>query len=309
MESILSACLRSPVPLTYLGIGSCPHKKGLLEAKYDQLFPNCFHKSVFQEKLPIRIVHFDPLFASMKEYLDQYFEALYCAPFHIQGAMGWKSDLVEVIIVPACIHHTEHIWFFESLTDIILETNTQLVIQEFTGYSTKDLNTHLYQSSTKKEKYKRNILMDMTFETDSGCCTDMSIAQPFYDYQGKFLNLYFMNTQEVIRWIGISEKFDTMVKTLFKSHFLQTLNDIHVDYRRVKNGDPPFFRSELYNETTPCDMIMKVLQEKLLEQFDVLLYGSAVTTKEKENLQKLFKTYKSYDPYKWYNEVKKVVSK
>ena len=72
----------------------------------------------------------------------------------------------------------------------------------------------------------------MTYETDTGCCTDMTKAQPFYDYDGNFLNLHFMTDDDAKRWVHISLKLDEILKQKYITKYLRDLNNIHVDYRR-----------------------------------------------------------------------------
>jgi hypothetical protein len=309
MEAILSRCSQEPVELTYLGIGSCPHvpKGGRLEPKYDQIFPSCFHQRVAVDKRPMRLVHFDPQFSNCKEFLDEYFAELKMAPYEFEGGYAYVGDCCEALFVPAMLDHKEHLWFFESLVDILLETKGKFILQEYTGYSLNELNQSLYERCPQKELYKRRILLDMTFGTDLGCCTDMTKIQPFYDYSSNFLNLHFMEQKELLRWIEVSPGLDKIIKQRAKTEFLQTLNQMHVDYRRKLRGEPPLSLSPLYDEHTSSERLMEILQDSLRKPFAVLMALHVVSSEAKSSLEEAFASYKGKDPYKWYDSVYKLV--
>lgn len=309
MEALLSCCSQEPIELTYLGIGSCPHvpKGGRLEPKYDQLFPACFHERVNLDRRPMRLLHFDPLFSHSKEFLDAYFAELKMIPQEWEHGYAYVGEACHALIVSERIDHAEHQWFFESLVEILLQTKGKLIVQEFTGYSLQPLNRTLFQACPQKELYKRRILLDMTFGTDLGCCTDMTKVQPFYDYSGNFLNLHFMDQKDLVRWIGISSNLDKIIKQRAKTEFLQMLNQIHVDYRRKLRGEPPLTKSELYDETTDAETLMKILQASLQKPFATLLALRVVSPDTETNLKEAYSVYKGMDPYKWYDLVYKQV--
>ena len=306
MESILQRMLDEPVDLTYVGIGSCPYVTPgeKLPLKQDQLIPKCFHEFILEKKKQIRCIHFDPNFDRTKEFLISYF-----TEWGLQSTAEWiwRNEYLEVILVPSSISHNDHYWFFESLCETLLNTKGKLVIQEYTGYELKDLNMKLFRESSLQEKFKRRILLDMTFGTDMNCCTDMTKAQPYYDYDGNFINLHFLKEQEVKRWIGISMSLDKLITTKFIAKFLQVLNYYHVDYRRRLKGDTCLYGSSDYTNETSPDEIMKILQEKLLQSFDILLLTKHVTKSDYTNLLELFQKYKDHDPYKWYAFVEKLI--
>ena len=309
MESILKSCLLEPAEITYLGIGSCPHigEGQTLEPKYDQILPQCFHEMIVKDKKHFRIVHFDPCFDRYKPFLDSYFEAYHLVPMDIHGGYSWVGETMEVIVIPSSIEHTEHFWFFESLCETILNTKGKLVIQEYTGHEMKDLEMKLFETSSQQEKFKRRILVDMTYGTDSGCCTDMTKARPFYDFNGDFINLTFLNQKDAKRYAGISLKLDDILRKKYMTKFLLALNYIHVDYRRRLKGETSLYGSSQYTNESSSDDIMKVLQEKLREEFEVLQATNLVSNQQKQTLEELFQNYKAYDPYKWYDCVNKLL--
>jgi hypothetical protein len=309
MESILKTISLEPMDITYLGIGSCPHigEQEKLESKYDQLIPQCFHELLLREKKHFRILHFDPCFDRYKPFLDSYFENWNLVPMEIHGGYSWIGESMEVIVIPQSIEQKDHFWFFETLCETILNTKGKLVIQEYTGYEMKDLEMKLFESTSQKEKFKRRILIDMTYGTDTGCCTDMTKAQPFYDYNGDFINLSFLNQKDATRWAGISMKLDDILRKKYMTKFLLALNYIHVDYRRRLKGESCMYTNTDYTNTSTPDEIMSVLQKHLREEFEVLLATKLVTLDQKETLETLFRDYKQYDPYKWYDCVNKLI--
>jgi hypothetical protein len=309
MENLLKTVSDEPSDFTYLGIGSCPHlaEGQTLEAKYDQLIPLCFHERIVRDKKQTRIIHFDSAFAECHAFLTNYMQGWNLVPMDFEGGWSWISEVLEVIVIPSNIEHEEHSWFFESLCDTILNTKGKLVIQEFTGYELTKLNQKLYIESNQKEKFKRRILLDMTFGTDSGCCTDMTKAQPFYDYNGDFLNFHFATDADAKRWIGISLKVDELLRRKYRAKYLQTLNHIHVDYRRKCKGDTLMYgHTDYTNESSP-EEIMKVLEAGLKPCFEILLALRVIEQAKQSDFTTLFQTYKEHDPYKWYDAVSKLL--
>lgn len=309
MESILRAISLEPMDITYLGIGSSPHltEEQTLDAKRDQLIPVCFHEGIVNEKKSIRIVHFDPYFDQDLPFLQSYFEKWGLLQMEAEGYFHWINETMEVIVVADRLDHEKDYWFFESLCETILNTKGTLVIQEYTGYELKDLNQKLFTSCPQKEKFKRRILLDMTYGTDLGCSTDMSKVQPFYDYNGGFLNVHFLTETDAKHYIGVSIKLDNLLKQKYRALYFQSLNRLHVDYRRKLKGDPLLYGDPSYTEHSSPELIMNVLQTRLHELLDLLLLLRVVSRETIDTLLPVFTNYKSYDPYKWYDIVYKTL--
>ncbi len=311
MNTILKSVELESMDITYVGIGSCPHvgKGQTLEAKYDQLLPVCFHEALNRDKKSFRIIHFDPAFDQYKPFLDDYFAEWDLLPLEFPGGYSWMNNQMEVIVMYRRIDHKEDFDFLKTLVNTILNSRGKLVIQEFTGYSLDPLNKRLYEACEQKEKYKRRILLDMTFGTDSGCCTDMTKAQPFYDYDGNFLNFHFLTETDARRWVGISLKVDHLLRKKYTETFLQTLNTYHVDYRRKLKGDSILYGSSEYTNDAGPEDIMASLQKSLRKSFEILLHVRGVQETSVLPLEELFRNYKSYDPYKWYDKVSKLIDR
>ncbi len=311
MNTILKSVELEPMDVTYLGIGSCPHlsKGEVLDPKYDQLIPTCFYEALTKDKKSFRILHFDPAFDRYKEFLDSYFAKWDLLPLEFPGGFSWVNNQMEVIVMNRRIEHKDDFEFLNTLVAMILNTKGKLVVQEYTGYSLKDLNKQLYDGCDQKEKYKRRVLLDMTFDTDSGCCTDMTKAQPFYDYDGNFLNFHFLTEDETRRWAGISFKVDSLLRKKYTGKFLQTLNTYHVDYRRKLKGDSVMYGSPEYTNDATSDEIMSALQRSLRKSFEILLLVRGVQETSVSLLEELFTNYATYDPYKWYDKVSKLIDR
>jgi hypothetical protein len=309
MESILKTIYLEPMDITYLGIGSSPHLTtgGTLEAKRDQLIPVCFHETILNDKKSMRILHFDPHFDQDLPFLYHYFEQWGLLPMEVTGGYSWLNESLEVIVIASNLDHEKDSWFVESLCDTILTTKGKLIIQEYTGYELKELNQRLYEACPQKETFKRRILVDMTFGTDLGCSTDMTKVQPFYESNGDFLNLHFLTDVDAKRYVGVSQRLDEVLLQKYRGLFYQTLNRMHVDYRRKLKGDTLLYGDPQYTEESSPEVIMSVLQETL-HRILTLLAALRVISKERvDALTPVFINYKTYDPYKWYDIVYKTV--
>jgi hypothetical protein len=309
MERILRTVFYEPVDITYVGIGSSPHLTAdqLLQPKYDQLVPQCFHEFLLKDKKHIRIIHFDPDFANCVEFLHVYFEKWNLLPMEFSEGMSWIGENLEVLVIPERIDHDEQFWFFQQLCDSILQTKGKLVIQEFTGYDVQPLNRKLYEATENKELFKRRILIDMTYGTDIGCSTDMTKAQPFYDFDLNFLNLHFMTDEDAKRWVHVSLKLDAILKQKYIAKYLQLLNNIHVDYRRRLKGEPCMFGHPNYTDSSTPDEIMRVLETSLQLPIEILLGLQVLGKEDVDKIKNFYANAKTMDPYKWYDAMRKVI--
>jgi len=309
METILSQCEKYPVAMTYLGIGSAPHvqEASMLLPKEDQLIPLCFRNLIAKDKIPMRIIHIDPWFEKMPSFLHEYFQEWGLIPVEFPGGFSWVGDTLEVIFLSERIDHTKHFWFLNTLCQIILQKKGKLILQEFTGYELKALNEKLYEVASNKELFKKRILVDMTYGTDIGCSTDMTKVEPFYDSDGNFLNLHFMDHTTALRSIGISWKIDEVLTKKYVEAYLHSLNNMHVDYRRRLKGDTLMFGSTLYTDDATPEEIMQAIETRLRPLFEILTKLRMLGPEETAKKNSLFLTYKSHDPYTWYAAMRKLI--
>lgn len=306
------------VDLTYMGIGSAPHAYTLEEytTKSQQILPPFLQDdyAAHPEKT-FRVIHFDPAFAGKQQFLQTYFESL-----------GWglvsnlreetspsifciRNHRIEILLVPESFYHssqkreTDQTWFLEVLLESMLRTQRQkFILQEYTGYETESLYHTLCQSLSK-EKMKRQVLFDISYGTDTGCSTDLDVHKPYYNEEGNFMNLLLMNAEELVRIIGQSEAIDKILRQKLYGRFMTDLNRYHVDYRRSLQGEAPFHQTHEYNHTTPSDEIMRVLQRTLGDQCAPLEKLGILNVASRRELERLFVTYQTYNPYTWYSAV------
>lgn len=309
MNSILRRCTEEPVGLTYLAIGSCPYPtpEYPLTPKNDQLFPLCFHERVGTDKQPMRLLHFDPGFERSQEVLTRYWSDLKLTRIDCEGGDHWISDTLDVLLVSDRISQPEHLWFFESLVEILLATKGKLVIQDYTGASLTDLAQKLYASSTQKELFKRRVLLDMSYGTDWGCSTDLSTVNPFYDFAGNFLPIQWMSPSELKPWCGTTPKLDTILFKRTQNQYLESLNRIHVDYRRKRQGLPLLYGSPDYTNESSGKEILTVLERTLLPLADLLQTLRKVSPELVMKFRDLFERAETEDMYKWYDAVSGLV--
>ncbi len=326
METILSHCLDIEKTHTYVGIGSCPHVSKIedLTPRWDQLLP-LFLDPILKSKsdTSLLVVHFDPAFARTKELLDAYFSSAYITnrfgPFlHYSESnlFVWLNNRVHVLIVPCSFYtgahqHTEnHRWFLESLVQDAIESNTKLIVQDYTGYELEPVFRFLYQNSHPPGAFRQRILFDVSYGCDTGCTTDLTKYAPLYDIHGNFINLLLLTPREVLYALTICSEKDRLlpyVQRLYFRMFRECLNTIHPDYRRRRAGDSTFSTAYRYGKDSSPETIMKVLQEEIYALIPVLREVNLFSLESQRILDHLFQSYSTMDPYKWYGEVYNLV--
>lgn len=307
MNSILSVLIDEPRPLTYVGIGSCPHQapNQPLEPRSDQLIPLWIREEM--KTKPVRIVHLDPAFPSSLETLETYLKPFDLIPLDLDGGYRWVNGYMDFLVVPEFLSHTNHFWFFEQLSEEILEMGGSLIIQEYTGQSTEPLRERLAKETPFPELFQRRVLIDMTFGTDEGCSTDMTKLRLFRDSRGFFINLPYCSQQDLLGLVGLSRDLDSILRKRTVRQFLEIFNNRHVDYRRRLKDLPCMFGSPQYTNETPCEGVMAVLQGNLKPYLNLLVRLNVLSQVDLYRMNELFQDYKSYDPYKWYSEVVELV--
>ena len=287
---------------TYVGIGSAPHDPpDKISAEWDQVLPEFIIDILKNTTKTIRCIHIDPAFKldSMKLYFESKRPRLTMS-LHEKYWM-WSNSRFEIIVVPEYMEHdtTSYESFFQTLTDQVLETGGQLVVQEFTGHELNKLRKSIYShiEPDQKSLFKKKILFDLTYGEACHCMTDMTKYKPFYDLRGDFFNFTLYTPDEMKSYIGMSEQTDSIIFNYFYGQYKEILDAIHLTYRRnIK-------RAENATDENP-DELMTLLQEKLRSLFPVFR-GLRVLTPEKEAaLNTLFKDYREIDIYKWYTAVK-----
>ena len=311
---------QNPVGYTYFAIGSCPHSWGAdLEAKYDQLMPVFFQEQIQTFPGTFRAIHYDPAFSRYPEELTDYFqkrgfELVELPPLPCFQCWRSKSNPIEIILLSQDFHHPQKLypgndeWILEILCEQIVQGEDEkfLVLQEYTGQETIEVFKRLYQASTDKSKFKRQILFDVSYGVATGCCTDMSKYKPFMDERGFFYNLLLLEPSHFAPLIGKNADMDFLMKQILIQNYRMTLNSYHVDYRRRLRGETILFQGGDYKDSTSPDTIMRSLIQKLSPIAQLLLRFNHISQESYQEFQKLTTTYVEYDVYKWYDAMSKL---
>ncbi len=321
MNQLLHYISSNPVKYTYFAIGSCPHSWGAdLTLSRDQLLP-AFLRTWMTEhpRETFRCIHFDPAFSKYEEEIQAYFSELDFYRVESATTSVWRSNSysIEILLCAEMFHHPSPVypgndeWVLETLVDSILQgeepLDQKLVVQEFTGHDLDSLFKSLYTASPFKKRFLKNILFDITYGMDSGCCTNLEKHAPFQSPSGDFYNLLLLGPHHLHSLIGIDTKMDTAIKYHLIREFKQLLNQYHVDYRRRLRGETVLFHSGGYGDSTPPSDIMAGLLTKLRVILKVLYDVKHITQENYSKCTELFYTYKDHDVYKWYTTVNNTV--
>jgi hypothetical protein len=319
-ETLLHRVIQYPKTFLYFGVGSCPHVRTVeeLTPKWDQLLP-CFVRDIYQSKASrIQVLHVDPQFSTHRDFLNAYFaKNLPNSVFYEDGSlMIWESERIQVICAATHFYHPNtynqenHIWFLDALTEESLVNGFKMVYQEYTGQEIKHLFLNLYNSCDEnlQRRFRRQILFDVSYGTDTGCMTDMEKNKPFYEPNGDFLNLQLYSEMELFDRINTHPAVNEVIFKNLVRKYRTLLNDIHVDYRRKMNGDS-LFHPDVYgygNDSSPQD-ILESLEHELFKIVPQLQKLGLMNEETKEQLRSYFEQATTMDRYKWYDQVFKLV--
>lgn len=309
---------------TYVGIGSCPHAKSLEEYTDDwnQILPVFVRDVLDTKSMPVRIIHFDPAFEYHQdriEFVKTYFASTNLKLAYNSETKTWSNDRIKITICGKAFTHTDQYtpeeksddWFLQELATICISRESKLVVQEFTGQDLDVVFKTAFNKSSNKKKFKDLILFDITYGSNSSCSTNLSKYKPFYDKKGNFYSLLLSTPDELKDYIGTNPDIDMYVKQYFTKQYNTILNNYHVDYRRRTRDETILFKGELYNDGSPPEVIMQLLEGELCALIPVFR-DLKVTNPEKESqLVLLFETYKTYkgnDMYRWYDLTKSIIA-
>lgn len=316
-ETLLQFVNQVPKTFLYFGVGSCPHVSSpdKLEPNYDQLLP-CFVKDIYQSKPSSRlqIIHVDPAFAREQDFLKAYFALHLPEAFFYEHdeLMIWEASRIQVIIAPIRFSHPssydkeDSTWFLDSLTEEALDHGFQMVYQEFTGQEMKPLFLKFYEAldTNLRQRFRRQVLFDVSYGTDTGCSTNMVKFKPFYEPDGSFLNLQLYSQEELLQRINTHPAINEILFKTALGTYRKILNEIHVDYRRKQNGDP-LFRPNVYgySDVSSPNQIMGCLRNELYRVIPQLQKLGAFSNEAMQKLEQYFEQTQTIDRYKWYELV------
>jgi hypothetical protein len=262
--------------LTYLTIGSCPHKEAVedLDDNWNQMIPVFIREEM--HKQTILCVHFDPYFNKKLSFLIEYFERFF--PFLVYTSLQinnlqisnpletdnqtktahmWTSPTFSIIFFSSYFWHSggfynenenekngsvgeeqDDDWFIEHLAERAITTPPKkLVVQDFSGQYLQNTLKRAFSRTSSPTDFMKHILIDMTFG-EASCMTDMSITRPLYNSDGHFFNLQLSNLSELKKQWGVSRVIDQYVQKHFKAKYLEILDVDHGNYRRrILNKD------------------------------------------------------------------------
>jgi hypothetical protein len=316
MQSHLNEILQQWLPVnkqyTYVGIGSainCSLEQ--LNEKNDQIVP-VFIRNLLAEKNSVFSIHFDPFFRLdvMKEYFKERFPKM---DFKDLG-FAWLFFCFghTILICPKAFEHKQididvgsDDLFLSALISKTLQSDSRMILQEYTGFDTVCILKKMFTQSNDKRKFKENILFDISYGADCGCQTDLTRYGPLVKRNGNFYNFLLYDESELLAVIGKDPMMDTLIYSYFKKKWIQVLNDNHVNYRRRLKGEDCLFRSNIYDVTASPSIIMEYLQNQLVQMMVIFHRLGSTDTKEKE-FNALLDGFAEWDVYKWYSAISQI---
>jgi len=316
MHSLLGA-LGNMRDLTYVGVGSAIHDLPGMTDKTDQIIP-LFVKEMMCDNKKITAIHFDPMFKF--DVMEEYFKKHYpmAEMRHLGYAWYWNFGLMEVYILPMAFEHKSRdpedhdVDFMDALINRVLQSATgRLVFQQYTGYDPVATFKDLYAVTKRPADFKDRILFDVSYGSDTGCCTDMSRWKPIIAPHGGYMNFLLYDTYEMCSIIGFRPDVDTLIYGYFKKEYIQLVNDNHVNYRRRLRGDDCMFTVGLpYPANADPDVIMRYLIGEINKKMDIFRRLGYLSSENEIKLAELLLSYKpsqGVNVYDWYSAMTKIV--
>jgi hypothetical protein len=308
-EEIVNYIIRNPRDITYIGLGSSPRFSKLDEftSKIDQILPVFMMDLIKNTTKTIRVIHYDPMFEHTLEFLQLYFnsknlELTYdCNEMH-----SWTSKDQQIEIIICCIEFNFSDNTFYELVNIFLYSNTKLILQSYTGFELLYIFQKLYHMSPMKEKFKNNILFDITYNQDCCCMTDMSKYKPFYNNRNNFMNILLLNEAEMFNLIGNNDEINKIIIDHFIAIYKNIIN-LQTDYRRIITNQPILFPNHGYTDKSKPGDIMNIIFDKLTPILSALKKLNIITPKKEKSLKYIYHNYAMMDMYKVYEELEKIV--
>jgi len=318
LENVYEHLSKEQNILISLNIGSSPRTTILKDftPELDQLLPMFILKEIETTSRPIRIIHLDHFTERSLPFLHEYFLSYESRGLNFKhdsssGINIWKTDdnRIEIIFLFVNFYHSnfDHTydkslndrWFLEHMIDLTFKSNSQLIVQQYTGYELTNIFKDLYQKNNNKELFKNKILFDITYGIDCGCMTDMSKFYPIYMPDGNFCNILLYDYDDFINIIGINDKINDTIKNYFLKQYKNDIDNHHINYRRKIIGDTLLYTTDEYNESSSPELIMDILIGKL--QFSVRIFEmiGLLNIDKIAKINDLFSKYKSYEMYEW----------
>jgi hypothetical protein len=341
METIIFSLLipyfqANPRDLTYFGIGTYPRFLSLnkFTPEVDQLIPVFIKEHIEKTSDTIRILLIDPEFDNCMDFLRHYFAS---TPYHLkyddsEGFHRWISGdhRIEIIVInmymrntgsrgtyeqiPEVIH--SHDTFLRDFTNITLQNNSKLIVQDYSGADTRDIFKKIYNNSINKKLFKKKILFDITYG-ENHCHINLMTEKPIYDPIGDFINIMLLSIDELRPLFDYHPKIKKYITEFYIAKYKNIVTVIPVDIRRkvlIDSGEKIAFcdGSIKYHYTldTSYETLIRILQSELDSIIPGLIEVNIIDAGKRDYIYgELLTNYKNYtlvskpkDIYFWCEE-------
>ena len=314
-DMLFKSLTENPASITYIGIGSCPEDIKNLNNMKDQIIPKFMTEKIKKNVETIKIIHFDPAFSMIKKsQLNDYFisKNLNLYNYPEDGISTWKSINGEIeinIVSDFFIHKTFNEIdndddFLMNVIEVCLLYESQLIVQEYTGYKLCNLFLDMYEKSENKDLFKKKILFDVSYDQDCHCFIDLQNHFPLYDKNNDFLNILLFSYEEFLTSIG----FDKNIDKIIKFHFIDKL-------KKIETENIPDFRRKIlkmeiqkcsdYDENVNDKQILDIIKKKIDAIFKVLEKLKVIKINDYIYRNVFFNHKKYKDPYVWFDDYRK----
>jgi hypothetical protein len=318
---LISYFQANPRDLTYFGIGTYPRVQ-LLEQftpEVDQLIPVFLKDQIKKSTDTIRILLIDPQFDKCMDFLHQYFlSTSYDLDYDdSDGFHRWISSdqRIEIFVINMYMRNTGsigtygipheiiniHDTFLKDITNIILQNNSKLIVQDYTGADTREIFRNLYNISNNKELFKKKILFDITYG-ENHCHIDLTTEKPIFDPRGDFINIILLNIDELRPLFDYHPKIKKYITDFYIAEYRKIVTIIPVDIRRkilIESGEKIAFcegtKKYQYTLNTSYDTLIRILQSELDCIIPVLIEVNIIDERKRDYIYgELLTNYKNY---------------
>ena len=312
MKNIINYAKNISYPNTYCVIGSAARTTVLKDyiPQIQQILPPFLDLT-----MPTRLINFDPRFDSQIEFLHTYFKSKNMGftyeiiQFSDSDSMHiWKSknNIIEVICIssefhyPSMYRHNDNdVWFFQELIKSALKINSKLIVQDYSGNDTNLVFKILYNQSSNKDAFKKNILFDFTYGHNH-CDVDFEKYKPIVDSDGNFVNILLMNIEELMPILHFSPIINEHINTYYIKMYKEIVDVIPIDYRRkikIEYGEHIYGLvgyKNLYTIHNSFEEIIEILKMELKPIIDIFRQIGIMNSEKETLLHELLTNHRNY---------------
>jgi hypothetical protein len=326
MESVIFSLLIpyfqvNPRDLTYFGIGTFPRVQSLDKfiPELDQLIPVFLKDQIERSTDTIRILLIDPQFDRCMDFLHHYFSST-TYDFDYDDSEGFNrwisgNHRIEIIVINMHMRNTNgfghhgqppeivnvHDTFLRDFTNLTLQNNSKLIVQDYTGADTRDIFKNIYNMTNNKELFKKKILFDITYG-ENHCHIDLTKEKPIYDPHGDFINIILLNIDELRPLFDYHPKIKAFVKAYYITEYRKIVTVIPVDIRRkvlIESGETIAFCEGAtkyhYTLDSPYETLIEILRSELDRIIPVLMEINIIDAEKRDYIYgELLINYRNY---------------